>query len=187
MKRKKLIFDIALAGLFCTLICVGAFIKIPIPNLPITMQVFFVLLAGLVLEPKTAFFASFTYMFLGLIGLPIFTGGGGIGYVLIPSFGFIIGFVIASFVMSLILHKTKNQPFWLITLVAVFGIIIIYLVGIPYFALITNVINAGDKSAIWFIQALLVPFIPKEIISTIAAILVAYKIRPYISKFHNNV
>ena len=160
----------------------GAFIKIPIPNLPITMQVFFVLLAGLVLEPKTAFFAPFTYMFLGLIGLPIFTGGGGIGYVLIPSFGFIIGFVIASFVMSLILYKTKKQPFWLLALVAFLGITIIYIVGIPYFALITNVINTGDKSALWFIQALLVPFIPKEIISTIAAILVAYKLRPILVK-----
>lgn len=182
MKRKQLIIDISISALFCTLICVGAFIKIPIPNLPITMQVFFVLLAGLVLEPKTAFFASFSYLFLGLIGLPIFTSGGGIGYVLIPSFGFIIGFVIAATVMSLILHKTKKQPFWLLALVAFLGIIIIYLVGIPYFALITNVINTGDKSAIWFIQALLVPFIPKEIISAIAAILVAYKLRPILVK-----
>ncbi|MGN0570275.1 MAG: biotin transporter BioY [Candidatus Fimenecus sp.] len=182
MKRKKLVFDIAVSGLFCTLICVGAFIKIPIPNLPITMQVFFVLLAGLVLEPKTAFFASFAYMFLGLVGLPIFTGGGGIGYVFIPSFGFIIGFVIAASVMSLILHKAKKQPLWLLSLVALAGIIIIYLVGIPYFALITNGYKGGDKSAIWFIQALLVPFIPKEIISTVAAILVSYKLRPLLAK-----
>lgn len=181
MKRKQLIIDIALAGLFCTLICVGAFIKIPIPNLPITLQVFFVLLAGLVLEPKTAFLATFAYMALGLIGLPIFTGGGGLGYVFIPSFGYILSFVIAAPLMSLILKKAGKSPLWLLALVGIFGIVVVYLIGIPYFALITNVYKGGDKTALWFIEALLIPFIPKEVISTAAAILISYKLRPLIA------
>lgn len=182
MKRKEIIVNIALAGLFCALICVGAFIKIPIPNLPITMQVFFVLLSGLILPPQTAFLANFSYMFLGLIGIPLFTGGGGIGYVLVPSFGYILGFVAASPIISFFLSKIKKNSFWIFLVAGFIGILIIYAIGVPYFALIMNVYKAGGKSAMWFIKALVIPFIPKEVISTLAAVLVGWKVRPLIEK-----
>lgn len=182
MKRKNLIADIAVSGLFCALICVGAFIKIPIPNLPITMQVFFVLLSGMVLSPKTAFFASFSYMFLGLIGIPLFTGGGGLGYVFIPTFGYIIGFTVASPVMALILKKIKKNQFFIMFLIGLLGILIIYSIGVPYFALITNVYKNGGKSAMWFINTLVLPFLLKEFLSALAASLLAYKLRPIMLK-----
>ena len=185
MKRKRIIIDLSMAGLFCTLICVGAFIKIPIPNLPITMQVFFVLLAGLVLKPKVAFLASFSYLFLGLIGLPIFTGGGGLGYIVIPSFGYIIGFVFASTIMSIVLKFIKNKKFIILLLVSLLGTIIIYLIGVPYFALITNVYKDAGNSFMWFINSLIIPFIPKEIISLVLAALVAYKLIPNLNRIEN--
>ena len=181
MKHIK-IKEIAVAGLFSAFICVGAYIKIPIPNLPITMQVFFVLLTGLLLKPRTAFFSFFVYVVLGLIGLPVFTGGGGPGYIFVPSFGFVIGFMTAAYVMSVVMSKIQKSGITVMSLVCVLGIIIIYTIGIPYFALIANVYNGADNSAIWFIETLLLPFIPKEIISAVAAVLTAYKIKPLMSK-----
>ena len=84
MKRRKLIVTLTLSALFCTLICIGSFIRIPMPNMmPITLQTFFVLLTGLVLPLKASTLAILTYIALGLIGLPIFSGGGGLGYILI--------------------------------------------------------------------------------------------------------
>lgn len=182
MKRRNIIVNTTLGGLFCALICVGAFIKIPIPNLPITMQVFFVLLSGLILPWKTALIANFSYMTLGLIGIPLFTGGGGIGYIFVPTFGFILGFVLASAVTAAVSGKMKNNSFWHLLLTAFLGILLIYSVGVPYFALSVNVYNGGGKSLLWFIQAGVLPFIPKEIISALAAALTAYKIRPLIAK-----
>lgn len=184
MKRKKIIVDTALAALFCTLICVGAFIKIPIPNLPMTMQVFFVLLSGLVLEPKVAFLSAFSYLFLGLMGLPIFTGGGGVGYLLIPTFGFIIGFVFASTAISFIIKYSKRQGFWWFILFSFIGVVIIYLVGIPYFKIITNINTGQNKSFYALFGSLLIPFIPKEIISLTLASLVAFKLRPLFKKLN---
>ena len=183
MKRRNLIYNIALAGLFCALICVGSYIKIPIPNLPITMQTFFVLMTGLVLPWKTAFFASISFMVLGLVGLPVFTSGGGIGYVFMPSFGYILGFIIAPTVMGFVLYQLKKNSFLLLLAVAFLGIIIIYIIGIAYFALIANVYNGQGRSFIWILQSTVVPFIPKEIISILAAALVSYKLRPLIVKF----
>ena len=183
MKRRNLIVTLTLSALFCTLIIIGSFIRIPMPNMmPVTLQTFFVLLTALVLPFKASTLASLTYVALGLIGLPIFSGGGGLGYVLTPNFGFIIGFLIATVIMSVIIQKIKNRKFCQYIIIALLGITTIYIIGILYFAFITNVYNDGENSAIWFIQTVFLPFLPKEIICIILASLSAYKIRPYITK-----
>ena len=112
MKRRNLIVTLTLSALFCSLICVGSFIRFPMPNMmPITLQTFFVLLTGLVLPLKASTLAITTYIALGLIGLPVFSGGGGLGYIIMPNFGFIIGFVISSVTMSVIAEKLKKRSF----------------------------------------------------------------------------
>ena len=139
MKRRNLIVTLTLSALFCTLICIGSFIRIPMPNMmPVTLQTFFVLMTGLVLPIKASSLAILTYIALGLIGLPIFSGGGGIGYVLMPNFGFIIGFLIATVIISVITNKMNNRNLWHYIVVSLFGIVAIYIIGILYFAFITN-------------------------------------------------
>ena len=183
MKRRNLIVTLTLSALFCTLICIGSFIRIPMPNMmPVTLQTFFVLMTGLVLPIKASSLAILTYIALGLIGLPIFSGGGGIGYVLMPNFGFIIGFLIATVIMSVITQKLKYSKLWQYIVISLICIAVIYIIGIFYFAFITNVYNNNNYSAIWFIQTVFLPFLPKEIICIILASLSAYKIRPYITK-----
>ncbi len=183
MKRRNLIVTLTLSALFCTLICIGSFIRIPMPNMmPITLQTFFVLLTGLVLPIKASVLATVTYMALGLLGLPIFSGGGGLGYILMPNFGFIIGFVASSIIMSIMTEKLKKRSFSQYFAISLIGVVVIYIIGILYFAFITNVYNKSDYSAIWFIQTVFLPFLPKEIICSLLASLTAYKIRSYITK-----
>ena len=183
MKRSELIITLTLSALFCTLICVGSFIRIPMPNMmPMTLQTFFVLLTALVLPLKASTLAIITYIALGLIGLPIFSGGGGLGYVLVPNFGFIIGFFVATIIITFIKENLKNRKLWQYIIISSLGITIIYIIGILYFVFITNVYNKSDYSSIWFIQTVFLPFLPKEIICIILASLTAYKIRPYITK-----
>ena len=83
-----------LVALFAALIAVGAFIRVPVPLVPFTMQTFFVVLAGMLLGKKLGGASALVYLAVGLIGIPVFTQGGGIGYVLKPSFGYLIGFVV---------------------------------------------------------------------------------------------
>ncbi len=178
MKRKNIIVTLTLSALFCTLICVGSFIRIPLPYLmPMTLQTFFVLLSGLVLPVKASAFASITYMALGLICLPIFSGGGGLGYVLMPNFGFIIGFIVATIIMSAITQNTKNRLILSYLAISLLGVIIIYIIGIFYFYFITNIYNKNDYSPIWFIQTIFLPFLPKEIISIVLSSFIAKKIK----------
>ena len=183
MKRRNLIITLTLSALFCTLICVGSFIRIPMPNMmPITLQTLFVLLTALILPTRASILANITYIALGLIGLPIFSGGGGLGYILMPNFGFIIGFVIATVIMSLITEKLNKRRLWQYIVISIFAIAVIYIIGILYFAFITNVYNNNNYSAIWFIQTIFLPFLPKEIVCIVLASLSAYKIRQYITK-----
>ncbi len=178
MKRKNLIFTLTLSALFCTMICIGSFIKIPIPNMiPMTMQTLFVLLTGLILPLKASALTTLTYMFLGLIGLPIFSGGGGLGYIFMPNFGFIIGFVIGTIIMSLITQNIKNRTLFSYLAISLLGILIIYIIGILYFAFITNIYNKNDHSAIWFIQTVFLPFLPKDIICVLLSSFIAKKIK----------
>ena len=61
-----------LTSMFVAMIAAGAFIKIPVPIVPFTLQFLFTMLAGILLGGKDGFRAVVIYIFLGLIGLPIF-------------------------------------------------------------------------------------------------------------------
>ena len=183
MKRRNLIVTLTLSALFCTLICIGSFIRIPMPNMmPMTLQTFFVLLTGLVLPVKASALATVTYMALGLIGLPIFSGGGGLGYVLMPNFGFIIGFFIATVTIGVLVQKLKNRKLWHYIIISLLGITVIYISGVLYFAFITNVYNNNNYSVVWFIQTAFLPFVPKEIVCLILSSITAFKIKLYMTR-----
>ncbi len=71
-----------MTALFVALIAVGAFIRVPLPNCPFTLQILFTTLAGIVLGSRLGAASVGIYIVLGLIGVPIFTSGGGPGYIL---------------------------------------------------------------------------------------------------------
>lgn len=89
---KNTIKSMALISLFAALTTVGAYLKVPVPVVPFTFQVF-VSISGILLGPKNGAFAQLLYAILGLIGIPVFTQGGGISYIFNPTFGYIIGFI----------------------------------------------------------------------------------------------
>lgn len=89
--------NLILCALFSALIAVGAFIRIPIPVVPFTLQFLFTMLAGLLIGGKLGFTSVTVYIAMGLLGLPVFADGGGLAYLLKPSFGYIIGFAVLFF------------------------------------------------------------------------------------------
>lgn len=94
--------DMVLCALFTALIAAGAYIKIPIPYIPITLQFLFTNLAGLLLGKRRGLISVCLYIFLGLAGVPIFTQGGGLSYVFQPTFGYILGFALGTWLAGLI-------------------------------------------------------------------------------------
>ena len=130
--------NLILCSLFTALIAVGAFIKIPVPVVPFTLQFLFTTLAGLLLGSKKGAISVVAYMILGLAGLPIFSEGGGFWYVIKPSFGYSIGFCIGTYVTGLIAERMKEKTVPRYMLANFVGLLIVYAVGMIYYYIICN-------------------------------------------------
>lgn len=92
--------SLCLTALFTTLLCVGAWITIPVGMPPYTMQSFMLYCALWLLTPKQAFAAVSLYLLMGAIGLPVFAGfQGGFGVLLGPTSGYLFGFLLMPLIM----------------------------------------------------------------------------------------
>ena len=100
--------DLILIAMFAALTAIGAFIRIPLPVVPITLQYFFCALGALLLGAKKGALAQILYVAVGLIGIPIFTKGGGPQYIFQPSFGYLIRIYIWSIYNRKVLRKTQG-------------------------------------------------------------------------------
>ena len=159
-KNKLKTRELILCSLFTALIAIGAFIKIPVPVVPFTLQDAFVILAGILLGAKLGAISVIIYIVLGLIGLPIFTNGGGIAYVLQPTFGYIIGFAIAAFIIGKISNSTPNPSVKRLLLANIVGLIVIYALGATYYYAISHLYlgtNIGIGSLMLYCVILCLP------------------------------
>ena len=139
--------DIILIAMFAALTAVGAYIKIPVPLCPFTLQFLFTTLAGIFLDSKKGAIAVSVYVLLGLAGLPVFTGGGGIGYVLQPTFGYLLGFIGGAFVTGEIVHSGEFTMKRL--LIGCFsGLMIVYALGMAYYRAISR-FYLGEPIGVW--------------------------------------
>ncbi len=130
--------NLILCAMFVALIVVGAFIRIPIPVVPFTLQFLFTMRAGLLLGGKLGAAAVCIYIVMGLLGLPVFTEGGGLAYILKPSFGYIIGFAVAAYVTGQIANKTSRPGYGRLLCANFTGLAIVYLFGMVYYYMISN-------------------------------------------------
>lgn len=138
MKGKQLnVRDMVLSAMFIALITVGAFIKIPIPNMPFTLQFLFTNLAGIILGSKLGALSVLIYVLAGLIGIPVFTTGGGPGYIFYPTFGFLIGFIIGTYVGGKYIEKRQINS-KTIFISSVINLLIVYALGMIHYYIISN-------------------------------------------------
>lgn len=155
---------ITLISLMTALTIIGAYITVPIPNLPFTLQTFFAMLAGLFLNKKDALISQIIYISLGFIGLPVFSqGGSGIVYIFRPSFGYIIGLPLIAYIIS----ANKHRNIYITVFSSAIGLLIF---GGVWFMIISKIYLA--KSLGVLIISLFIIYIPIEIIKALLAILI---------------
>lgn len=122
------------ACLFAALMVVGTYIKIPVGPVPIVLANFFVVLAGALLGSRWGAASVGIFLFLGLIGLPVFSQGGGVAALIGPTGGYLFGYLIAAFVTGLICeHGSSRSVGDLLGFAA--GAAVIYLIGLPWLKL----------------------------------------------------
>ena len=178
MKTKNLV----MCSLFAALIAVGAFIRIPILVVPFTLQVLFTTMAGLLLGGKRGAISVCFYIAMGLLGLPVFAEGGGLAYVLKPSFGYIIGFAAGTYVTGVIANKVAHPGYKRLLAANFIGLGIIYLFGMVYYFLMSN-FYLGNPIGLWplFLHCFLL-VVPGDIVLCILCAFLGKRLIPVMKK-----
>ncbi|MBS3956527.1 MAG: biotin transporter BioY [Clostridiales bacterium] len=167
--------ELVTAALLAALLAASAWVAIPLGGgVPLTLQVFIVVLAGLVLGPRAAGIALAVYLLLGAAGVPVFAGArGGLDVLFGPTGGYLWGFLVAAVLISFLrsgLALAVTSRFAEAVAVAV-GVIAIYLLGWTQLMLVM----ALDPAAA-FVAGVL-PFIVADAIKGAVAIGVAAALR----------
>ena len=173
MKNKSLTLrGMIYASLFGAVTAAGAYLIIPFPLVPITLQTLFLNLAAALLGGRLGALSQVVYILLGIIGLPVFAGGkGGIGVLIGPTGGYLIGFVVAAYVIGRLIEIKERAGFIWMACSMVVGLIIIYLLGVTQLSFVANLTL---KKAI---TVGVLPFLIGDALKIILAILITLKIR----------
>ena len=161
MSARKLVYT----ALFAALTAAGAFLRIPLGVSSITLQFLFTAMAGVLLGAGGGALSQAVYVALGLLGLPIFTAGGGFGYVLQPTFGFLLGLIPAAAVIGAMTRRSTSPV--RIALACVVGLAVLYAIGVPYMALILNGYMGKGMSVSGLLWAGMLPFLPGDAIKVV--------------------
>ncbi|NLI95229.1 MAG: biotin transporter BioY [Synergistaceae bacterium] len=168
------------ASLFAVLTAVGAQVRIPLPLVPMTLQVLFVFLSGVLLPPRAALLSMVLYVAMGLLGLPVFAGESGPSVVLHPTFGFLLGFILAAWLISAIV-SARGQRFPVCLAACLAGLAVIYGTGIA--GLFLNVNFVMGKTMTWTqaVKVGMIPFVAGDLLKGLAAAFIASRIGPRLS------
>lgn len=181
MKKRITPREMTLCALFTVLTTVGAFIKIPVPVVPFTLQILFTMMAGLLLGGKLGALSVGLYAALGLLGLPVFAEGGGLWYLLKPSFGYILGFVAGSYVTGRMTERKDSLTFRKVLTANFAGLAVVYAMGMLYYYLISNfVIDAPIGLWPLFLYCFLM-VVPGDICLCFLAAGLARRLKPVIA------
>lgn len=176
-RTKSMIF----CALFAALIIVGTYIKLQVGPVAFTLQSLVVTFAALLLGPYRGAISVGVYILLGLIGIPVFTSGGGITSFLSPSFGFVIGFIPMVFVIGFIAKKLGTK-FWTLLVASVAGLIVLYIFGLIYGYIIMNIYLAKGMPIGTLLWSFVGMFVPVDLVKCLVASALSCKLIPIIKK-----
>ena len=129
--------EMVFCALFAALVAAGAFIRIPLPGVPFTLQTTFVTLAGLLLGRRLGAISVGVYLLVGLVGIPVFTQGGGPSYIFQPTFGYLMGFCLGAYLTGRIAEKSR-AGFGSDLVASLVGLAAVYALGTVYYYLIVH-------------------------------------------------
>jgi biotin transport system substrate-specific component len=167
---------VVLASLMAALTAVGAYIHVPIGPVPIVLSTLFVILSGLLLGSRWGVTSMGLYLLVGVIGIPVFAGGkGGLAHFFGPTGGYLLGYVLASWVTGFISEKSRGLLILDILAVLV-GSLVIYGLGVPWLKMIAQM--SWTKTLIIG----MVPFLIGDAIKAAVAVVLARSVRPVLKR-----
>jgi biotin transport system substrate-specific component len=134
-QQRSWLLDVVLVVLFSAFVALTAQAEIPLWPVPLTLQTLGVLFTGAVLGSRRGALALLLYLTEGALGLPVFAGGAsGVGYMLGPTGGYLVGFVVAAGVVGWLAQRGWDRRLVWAAVAMVIGNVIIYVCGVAWLA-----------------------------------------------------
>ncbi len=149
----------------------AARLAVPIPGTPVpfTFQVVCVILAGVVLGPKLGAASQMAYLAAGALGAPIFAMGGGVGYLLGPTGGYLLAFPLAAYAAGAIAGRSRGLLRLIAGLAA--GVAVVQAGGAAWLTVTTGSLERALIVGV-------VPFLALGVVKIALAALISARIRP---------
>lgn len=169
--------NMILVGLFAALLAISSQVFIPIGPVPHTLQIFFVLLAGVILGSKLGVISVAVWILLGTFGLPVFAQGkAGIAVLAGPTGGFLVGFMAAAFIVGWLTERSKLTSGR--TAVYMFaGLMAAYAIGLAGFIISFKYFLNKPMTLQTAVSVAAAPFLPFDIVKTLMASYIGTRVR----------
>lgn len=127
------------AAMFGAATAAGAWLIVPLPPVPVTLQTFFMALAATLLGPRLGAMSQGVYVLLGIMGLPVFSGGkAGLGVLLGPTGGYLVGFVAGAWLIGMLLRGGGRPGPFRIAPAVMAGYLLVYALGVSGLCLVAR-------------------------------------------------
>lgn len=172
-------------AMFSALMAIGANLAsfLIIGGVPITLQTFFAILAGLILGSRLGAASMIVYALIGLAGVPVFAQfSGGMDTIISPTFGFILSFIMIAYIAGLIAEKFPTRKGFIFAALA--GLFVNYVFGTNWmYAAYKLWFAAPEGFSYWMAWAWMVPPFPKDLILAVLAGIFGFRLKPILSKY----
>ena len=182
-KQKLKAIDLAFIAQGAVILAICSWISIP-TAIPFTLQTFGIFCVLGILGGKRGLLSIMTFVLLGAIGVPVFSGfTGGFGIILGSTGGYILGFILTGLLYWL-LESLFGTKLYVRILSMVAGLLVCYAFGTIWFMLVYSAKTApvGFGAAL---TSCVVPFIIPDLIKIGLAVLVTYRVERYIPYVYN--
>ena len=171
-----------LTALFAVLTAVGAFIRVPFPPVPITLQTLFVFLSGTLLGSRMGALSQILSVGMGLIGLPVFTGGGGPQYILRPTFGYLLGFIAGAWTIGFISERARKNSFTVFMIACLSGTAVIYSLGAAGLYINLNYVAGKATTLRQVLEFGVIPFVAGDILKMLGTAVLASRVKDRLTR-----
>lgn len=162
--------NMCLVGLMAAVTCVLAPLSIPIGPIPISLTNLAVYLSLYLLGMRLGVLSYLVYVLLGMAGLPVFSGfAGGLGKLMGPTGGYIIGFIPMGIIGGAALERFSNRALQFLALST--GTAVCYALGTAWFCVVMRV------GVIAALSQTVLPFIPVDLVKITIAVFIGPVIR----------
>lgn len=176
--KKPRTIDMIYVGLSAALIALGAWISIPVGDIPITLQTLIICLISGLFGMKRGTLSVLIYIVLGAVGMPVFSNfKAGIGVLAGPTGGYIVGFIFIAIVVGFVSDRMKGK-LWAVALAMVCAIALCYAFGTAWFFIYMQSKKVVTLS--YVLGLCVVPYIIPDLVKTAVACVLVNRLKKFV-------